>query len=299
MQLHGFENVKFFRPGYAIEYDYFPPIQLLYSLETKLVGNLFFAGQINGTTGYEEAAAQGLLAGINAHLKTEKKPSFVLSRSDAFIGVLIDDLITKGVDEPYRMFTSRAEHRMLLRQDNADIRLTPLGFKLGLISKERNASFVKKQKKISALFSFIKKTSLSLLEANQILSSAKSSSVATGLKAISLLKRPDVSFKHLLINPGLLSFVKEKRFSKEEIEQVEINIKYKSYIKREAESVKRVQSLSDLKIPVSFDYNKVPSLSFEGRDKLKKHCPQTISQASRISGVSPSDISVLLVYMGR
>ena len=296
----GFENVAFFRPGYAIEYDYFPPTQLSHTLETTLVGGLFFSGQINGTTGYEEAACQGLIAGINAHLKTQKKDPFVLSRSEGYIGVLIDDLITKGIDEPYRMFTSRSEHRMLLRQDNADERLTPLGIKLGLVSKKREQIFLKKQEKRTHFLSFLKKYTISKESANKILfSSLGGGEVNAGLKAAKLLKRPGISVDSLFLDVKIKKEKEKLSISKEVTDSVGVVVKYESYIKRENENVKKTKNLSELKIPDNFDYKKISSLSYEGRDKLIKKRPKTIGQASRIGGVSASDVSVLLVYMGR
>jgi len=296
----GFENVAFFRPGYAIEYDYFPPAQLSHTLETTLVDGLFFSGQINGTTGYEEAACQGLIAGINAHLKTQNKKPFVLSRSEGYIGVLIDDLITKGIDEPYRMFTSRSEHRMLLRQDNADERLTPLGIKLGLVSKTRERAFLKKQEKHIHFLSFLKKHTIPKEAANKILfSSLGGGEVKAGLKAAKLLKRPGISVDSLLLDVKIKKEKEKHSIPKEVTDSVGIVVKYESYIKRESENVKKTKNLSGLKIPNNFDYKKISSLSYEGRDKLIKKRPKTIGQASRISGVSASDVSVLLVYMGR
>jgi len=293
----GFENVKFFRPGYAIEYDYFPPTQLKHTLETKLVENLFFAGQINGTTGYEEAACQGLMAGINAVLKVENKEAFVLSREEAYIGVLIDDLITKGTEEPYRMFTSRAEYRLLLRQDNADIRLTRRGYQLGLASAERVKNLERKEEEIKQLLKFLKKTSVSPDMVNTMLKGKESAPIKQKLKAHTLVSRPNIYLSDFASVPEIWEDI--KHYSKEVFEQVEIDIKYSGYIHKEKENVEKSQRLSNLKIPTDFDYFKLGSLSMEARQKLDKIKPVTLSQASRISGVSPSDINVLMVFMGR
>lgn len=297
----GFENAKIFRPGYAIEYDYFPPLQLTSALETKLVPFLFFAGQINGTTGYEEAAAQGLIAGINAHRKVNELEPFVLKRSEAYIGVLIDDLITKGVDEPYRMFTSRAEYRTLLRQDNADLRLTPLGHKLGLSSDDRVKRLDAKINAISELDHFINQTSISPDEVNEYLLISQSAQVVHKQKLASLVLRPQVTlnglkslvpdFESLLASYGDLA--------NEVIEEVEIQIKYDSYISKERELADKLNRFDGFPIPVDMDYQSLVSLSTEARQKLNKQRPETIGQASRISGISPSDVSVLLVFLGR
>lgn len=295
----GFEKVKFFRPGYAIEYDYFPPTQLKHSLETKLMENLYFAGQINGTTGYEEAASQGLMAGINAHLKINEKDPFILKRDEAYIGVLIDDLITKGTEEPYRMFTSRAEYRTLLRQDNADLRLTPKSFEIGLATKERLERMEEKERKSNAFINFFKETSFSVDEVNPILESLDSALVKQPDKLFKVFSRPNVSMEQMLKLPAVSRFVNESELDQEVLEQTEIQVKYTGYIEKEKNNADKLQRLENIKIPADFDYSKIKSLSFEAREKFKKIRPVSISQASRISGVTPSDISVLLVYMGR
>ena len=295
----GFENVKFFRYGYAIEYDYFPPTQLKHSLETKLISNLFFAGQINGTTGYEEAAAQGLMAGINAALKTQNKEPFILKRSEAYIGVLIDDLITKGTEEPYRMFTSRAEYRTLLRQDNADLRLTPKSFKLGLASKERMERVEAKKEKTALLIDYLENLSVSKEEINPILNSKNLTPITQSMKLFKIAARPQLVFNDLLSIQKLNDFIYDNNIDSEIIEQVEIHLKYSGYIEKEKSNADKLNRLENVPIPSNFDYTKVKSLSFEAREKLTKIKPTSISQASRISGVSPSDVSVLLVYMGR
>ena len=295
----GFENVKFLRYGYAIEYDYFPPTQLKYSLETKLIENLFFAGQINGTTGYEEAAAQGLMAGVNAALKTQGKESFVLKRNEAYIGVLIDDLITKGTEEPYRMFTSRAEYRTLLRQDNADLRLTPIGFELGLASQERLDRVRRKQKKADLLIKFLQDTSVKKEEMNPILESKNLALINQSMKLYKIAARPQLEFSDFKNVEKLNVFLKENSIDKEVIEQAVIHLKYSGYIEKEKNNADKLNRLENVTIPSKFNYQNVKSLSFEAREKLTKIQPTSISQASRISGVSPSDISVLLVYMGR
>ncbi|WP_282053978.1 tRNA uridine-5-carboxymethylaminomethyl(34) synthesis enzyme MnmG [Maribacter luteus] len=295
----GFENVKFFRPGYAIEYDYFPPTQLKHTLETKLVENLYFAGQINGTTGYEEAASQGLMAGVNAHLKIYGKDPFILKRDEAYIGVLIDDLITKGTEEPYRMFTSRAEYRTLLRQDNADLRLTPKGFEIGLADKSRMERMEEKERKSADFVSFFKNTSVLPEDINPILDSVDSALVKQSDKMFKAFSRPKVTMDHMLQLSSVAQFVDQNNLGREEMEQAEIQIKYAGYIEKEKNNADKLHRLENVKIPENFDYSKLKSLSFEAREKLERIKPVTISQASRISGVSPSDISVLLVYMGR
>ncbi|WP_445748217.1 tRNA uridine-5-carboxymethylaminomethyl(34) synthesis enzyme MnmG [Polaribacter sp.] len=297
--IEGFENVKFFRYGYAIEYDYFPPTQLTHSLETKLIKNLFFAGQINGTTGYEEAAAQGLMAGINAALKVQEKEPFILKRNEAYIGVLIDDLITKGTEEPYRMFTSRAEYRTLLRQDNADLRLTPKGFEIGLASKERMERVLEKQRKTDLLIAFLENTSVKPEEINPILEAKELALVSQSLKLFKIATRPQLAFDDLKDISSLKLFIDENSIDAEIIEQAEIHLKYSGYIDKEKSNADKLNRLENVLIPSNFDYHKLNSLSIEARQKLSKIKPTSISQASRISGVSPSDISVLLVYMGR
>ena len=295
----GFENVKFFRYGYAIEYDYFPPTQLMHSLETKLVENLFFAGQINGTTGYEEAAAQGLMAGVNAALKTQNKEPFILKRSEAYIGVLIDDLITKGTDEPYRMFTSRAEYRTLLRQDNADLRLTPLGHKIGLASEERLIKVNSKRLKTAKLIKFLEETSVSKEQINPILEKKGLSLITQSVKLYKIAARPQLCLSDFKEIESLQSFFIKEQIDITILEQVEIHLKYSGYIEKERSNADKLNRLENVIIPKMFNFDKVTSLSYEAREKLSKIQPSTISQASRISGVSPSDISVLLVYMGR
>ena len=293
----GFENVKVFRPGYAIEYDYFPPTQLFHTLETKLIENLYFAGQINGTTGYEEAAGQGLIAGINAHNKVHDKGEFILNRDEAYIGVLIDDLITKGTEEPYRMFTSRAEYRLLLRQDNADIRLTQKAFELGLAKEDRLKRVHEKIEKSNELEHFLKETSLKPGVINPILNSIESSPVDQAFRAAQILTRPNMNLHKL----EEIDFIKEvsQQYEEEIKEQAEINIKYKGYIEKEKENVALLNRLETIKIPEDFDFTKISSLSSEAKQKLTKVQPKTIAQAGRISGVSPADINVLLVYLGR
>ena len=298
-KVKGLENVKLFRAGYAIEYDYFPPTQLKTSLETKLIDNLFFCGQINGTTGYEEAACQGLIAGINANQKVHKKDEFILSRSDAYIGVLIDDLITKGTEEPYRMLTSRAEYRLLLRQDNADERLTRKGYELGLASKERLTKLNEKVSQTEILMKFLKKENIEPEKINPVLEKRNSAVVKQKKKLISFLSRPHITFEDIKISNKLSDFLKKENISKEAIEQTEIKIKYGGYLDKEAEAAKKLSKLEDIKIPDEFDYSKLHSISTEGKEKLNEIQPSSIGQASRISGVSPSDINILLIYMGR
>ena len=294
----GFENAKMFRPGYAIEYDFFPPTQLSLTLETKLINNLFLAGQINGTTGYEEAACQGFMAGINAHQKINDKHELIMKRSDSYIGVLIDDLVTKGTDEPYRMFTSRAEHRLLLRQDNADIRLSPIGHELGLISDERLEKVKRKVEAAETLVKFTRSQGIEMADANPMLEGLGSSILNQNVKIHSLAGRPHVGLQDLLkVSKPLAEATKD--LDNETIEQAEIKIKYESYFEKENEIVAKMLKMEDKEIKPDFDYNKIVSISKEAREKLFKIKPRTLGQASRISGVSPSDISVLMVYIGK
>jgi len=295
----GFEKVKFFRPGYAIEYDYFPPTQLKNSLETKPISGLFFAGQINGTTGYEEAAAQGLMAGINAHLLINEKEPFVLKRNEAYIGVLIDDLITKGTDEPYRMFTSRAEYRTLLRQDNADLRLTEVSYNLGLANKQRLDNVEQKKSQTDSFVSFFKKTSVRPEEINPILKVKGSSEIKQSVKLYKVFSRPNLSLSDMMGVKAVKEFCDTRQLEKGALEQTEVQVKYSGYIEKEKLNAEKLNHLENIKIPTSFAYSKVNSLSSEAIQKLEEIKPSTLSQASRISGVSPNDISVLMVYMGR
>lgn len=294
----GFENVRVFRPGYAIEYDFFPPTQLNYSLETKLIQNLFFAGQINGTTGYEEAACQGLMAGINAHQKTKSLEPLILKRSEAYIGVLIDDLISKGTDEPYRMFTSRAEYRTLLRQDNADLRLTETSYRLGLASQERMDAVITKREGVEKIKTVLSELSIDPVESASYLQSKNSAPLTQKQKAVQLLLRPNISLESMREHFSSLH-QSLNNFSKETIEQAETQIKYEVYIEKEKEIVQKMSALEDLKIPENFDYDRIAALSNEAQQKFKKLKPQTLGQASRISGVNPSDVQILMVYMGR
>ena len=297
-KIAGFENAKMFRPGYAIEYDFFPPTQLKYSLETKLIQNLFFAGQINGTTGYEEAACQGLMAGINAHQKTKSLEPVILKRSEAYIGVLIDDLISKGTEEPYRMFTSRAEFRTLLRQDNADLRLTELSYRLGLASQERMENVIAKKDAVEKIKLILKVSVIEPEEINSWFQKIGASKIFEKQKAQKILLRPDVELHDLIIQLPKLSKALQS-FSKETIEQASIQIKYEVYIEKEKELVKRMSQLEELEIPEIFDYKKISSLGNEAREKLIRIKPRTLGQASRISGINPSDVQILMVYIGR
>ena len=295
----GFEHVRFFRPGYAIEYDYFPPTQLTYSLETKLIKGLFFAGQINGTTGYEEAASQGLMAGINASLSVQNKAPFILRRDEAYIGVLIDDLITKGTEEPYRMFTSRAEYRTLLRQDNADLRLTPKGYDLGIASLARLQRMERKHNQSKDFISFFRKQSVKPEEANPVLESKSSSPIKQSDKMFKIFSRPNITIDDVRKFQAVEDYIREHDLNEEVIEQTEIQIKYSGYIEKEKNNADKLTRLEYVKIPKEFDYTQVKSMSYEAREKLHAVQPATVAQASRISGVSPNDISVLLVFLGR
>jgi tRNA uridine 5-carboxymethylaminomethyl modification enzyme len=297
--VEGFENVKFFRPGYAIEYDYFPPTQLKHTLETKLINGLYFAGQINGTTGYEEAASQGLMAGINAALQVQEKEPLILKRDEAYIGVLIDDLITKGTEEPYRMFTSRAEYRTLLRQDNADLRLTPKGYGIGLAKEDRLKRMEYKLDASDKFVTFFKETSIKAEVANPILEEKGSSLMTQGDKMFKVFSRPQIDLDDILKFKAVTDYISENNLDQEVIEQAEIQVKYSGYIEKEKNHADKVNRLEDVRIPDNYDFDKIKAISIEARQKLTKIRPTTIAQASRISGVSPSDISVLLIHMGR
>ena len=299
-QIEGFENAKIFRPGYAIEYDYFPPEQLQHSLETRLIHGLYFAGQINGTTGYEEAACQGMMAGINASLSLKDEQPLVLSRSEAYVGVLIDDLITKGVDEPYRMFTSRAEYRILLRQDNADSRLTEMSYKLGLAKEERYHKYLQKKEKVQEIMDFLKETHVYPEEINGLLEKKESSPIEQKTKLANLLLRPQIGLSEMIETLlTLKQYNTEDRLTKECLEAAEIQIKYDSYIQKENELADKLNRLENVKLPADFDYHTLQSLSYESREKLNRYKPATLGQASRISGISPADINVLAIFLGR
>ena len=299
-QIEGFENAKIYRPGYAIEYDYFPPEQLHHSLETRLIHGLYFAGQINGTTGYEEAACQGMIAGINANLALRDDKPLVLSRYEAYIGVLIDDLITKGVDEPYRMFTSRAEHRILLRQDNADARLTEMSYRLGLAKEDRYQKYIQKRQKVEEIKAFLEETYAYPNEINGLLEQNGSTRIEQKVKLSYILLRPQLELKDMIDTlPSLLQFKTADRFLKECLEEAEIQIKYDSYIQKENELSEKLSRLENVKLPKDFDYHSLQSLSFESREKLNRYQPETLGQASRISGISPADINVLAIFLGR
>jgi tRNA uridine 5-carboxymethylaminomethyl modification enzyme len=293
----GFENVRIFRPGYAIEYDFFPPTQLSYSLETKQIENLFFAGQINGTTGYEEAACQGLMAGINAHLKVNHQEAFILKRSEAYIGVLIDDLISKGTKEPYRMFTSRAEFRTLLRQDNADLRLTEMSYRMGLASQERMEKVIKKNNEVDQLKAIFRETVLEPAEINEFFTEKSSATIQERQKLERILLRPNINIQEMQGIEKVQNILEQ--FDPQSVEQAEIQVKYQVYLDKEKELVGRMKQLEDLEIPEQFDYLRINSLGAEAREKLSKARPKTLGQASRISGINPSDVQILMVFMGR
>ena len=300
-QIEGFENAKIFRPGYAIEYDYFPPEQLHHSLETRLIHGLYFAGQINGTTGYEEAACQGLMAGINASLALKDEQPLVLSRSEAYIGVLIDDLITKGVDEPYRMFTSRAEYRILLRQDNADTRLTEMSYKLGLAKEDRYQKYLEKKAKVQEIMDFLKETSVYPEEINGLLEEKESAPIEQKMRMAFLLLRPQIGLFDMTDRIPILKerYNTQDKFERECLEEAEILIKYDSYIQKENELAEKLNRLENVKLPKDFDFHNIQSLSYESREKLNRYQPETLGQASRISGISPADINVLAIFLGR
>lgn len=298
-QIAGFKNAKIYRPGYAIEYDYFPPTQLKHTLETKNIANLYFAGQINGTTGYEEAAAQGLMAGINAHLKLQEKEPFVLARNEAYIGVLIDDLVIKGTDEPYRMFTSRAEYRILLRQDNADERLTELGYKIGLAKEDRWKKTQEKYQKAAKFNTFIRKTSIKPEQINQQLEAKNSALLKQSVKMNTVLSRPHVYLSDFTHLEEIKGYIDKHNLDQETTEQAEIQIKYSGYIQREKLNAEKLTRLEKIKLPTDFDYHSLASLSSEAKEKLSKLKPNSIAQAARVSGISPADINVLLIYIGR
>ena len=299
--IEGFENAKIFRPGYAIEYDYFPPVQLHHSLETRAVHGLFFAGQINGTTGYEEAACQGLMAGINAHLLIHDQEPLVLSRSEAYIGVLIDDLITKGVDEPYRMFTSRAEYRILLRQDNADARLTEKSYRMGLATEERYQQYLEKKRVVDEMIEYLNSTSATPDEINGFLEANSTSPIAQRAKLGYILLRPQLNLFDMICGLGKLSnkYDLQDRFVRECVQEAEILIKYDGYINKEYDLAEKLNRLDYVKLPMDFDYHSLTSLSYEAREKLNRYKPKTLGQASRISGISPADVSVLAIFLGR
>ena len=299
-QIEGFENAKIYRPGYAIEYDYFPPDQLHHSLETRKIHGLYFAGQINGTTGYEEAACQGMMAGINASLSLQNKEPLVLSRYEAYIGVLIDDLITKGVDEPYRMFTSRAEYRILLRQDNADARLTELSYKLGLAKEDRYQKYIKKRQKVEEIKSYLNENYVYPNEINGLLEQKESTQIDQKTKMAYLLLRPQINLAEMIETlPAMAQYRNQDRFTNECLEEAEIQIKYASYIEKENELADKLRRLENVKLPKDFDFHQLQSLSYESREKLNRYKPATLGEASRISGISPADINVLAIFLGR